>query len=199
MAINPPSDLVLGAVLAADPAKYRAAAERLQRARAAQQALGEWSTVAAAAPQPADERPLGSQSGAPVFASAVPRTPTPPASAGGPRVAAKTPDVFAQLEAFVLQSFIQTMLPSNSKAQSFFGKGTAGEVWKSMLADKLGAELSRSGQVGLAKRLAAGRNVAAASPLSAAAISATPRTSASLLDALPYLQGIPPPKSSERS
>ena len=32
MAINPPSDIVLGAVLAADPAKYRAAAERLKRA-----------------------------------------------------------------------------------------------------------------------------------------------------------------------
>ena len=55
----------------------------------------------------------------------------------------------------MLQTFIQSMLPKN--AQHVFGKGTAGEVWKSMLAEKLGAEIARSGQVGIAKRLAAGR------------------------------------------
>ena len=63
----------------------------------------------------------------------------------------------------MLQSFIQSMLPKNAK--HVFGKGTAGEVWKSMLAEKLGAEIARSGQVGLAKRLAAGRlEMAAANP-----------------------------------
>ena len=48
------------------------------------------------------------------------------------------------------------MLPKNS--QAFFGKGTAGEVWKSMLAEKLGAQMASSDQVGLAKRLAVGRS-----------------------------------------
>ena len=63
----------------------------------------------------------------------------------------------------MLQTFIQSMLPKN--AQHVFGKGTAGEVWKSMLAEKLGSEIARSGQVGIAKRLAAGRlDVAAANP-----------------------------------
>ena len=55
------------------------------------------------------------------------------------------------------------MLPKNS--QSFFGKGTAGEVWKSMLAEKLGAQIASSNQVGLAKQLAAGRSGAPAPAL----------------------------------
>ena len=53
----------------------------------------------------------------------------------------------------MLQSFIRTMLPKN--AENVFGKGTAGEVWKSMLAEKLADEIARSGQIGIAKRLAA--------------------------------------------
>ena len=53
----------------------------------------------------------------------------------------------------MLQSFVQSMLPKN--ATSVFGKGTAGEVWSSMLAEKMGDELARSGQVGIAQRLAA--------------------------------------------
>jgi Rod binding domain-containing protein len=59
------------------------------------------------------------------------------------------------------QTFIQSMLPKN--AQHVFGKGTAGEVWKSMLAEKLGSEIARSGQLGIAKRLASARVELAAS------------------------------------
>ena len=78
---------------------------------------------------------------------------------------------------------------------------TAGEVWKSMLAEKLGAELARSGQVGLAKRLAAGRTVAGeAGSFSGAAIGGISRTSPSLLSALTDLQqDATSVKSSERS
>ena len=46
------------------------------------------------------------------------------------------------------------MLPKN--ATTVFGKGSAGEFWRSMLAEKMGDELARSGQVGIARRLAAG-------------------------------------------
>lgn len=97
----------------------------------------------------------------------------------------KSPDAFAQLEAFVLQTFVQTMLPSASKA--FFGKGTAGEVWKSMLAEKLGAELARSGQVGLAGRLAAGRDQPAAGAATSALLGGAVPASPALLGALPYI------------
>jgi len=62
-------------------------------------------------------------------------------------------DASGQFEAFVLQSFVQSMLPKN--ATNVYGRGTAGEVWRSMLAEKIGEELARSGQVGIAQRLAA--------------------------------------------
>ena len=206
MAINPPSDLVLGAVLAADPAKYRAAAERLQRARAS---AGEWSAVTSSTPQSNASPYSDVQSGPdskPAAAPAATSSPSAPwvtpqtASRAVPRTVGRTPDAFAQLEAFVLQSFIQTMLPSSGSSQAFFGKGTAGEVWKSMLAEKLGAELARSGQVGLAKRLAAGRTVAGeAGSFSGAALGGISRTSPSLLSALTDLQDAASVKSSERS
>ena len=61
------------------------------------------------------------------------------ANGNGPRPGASAIRMpSAQLEAFVLQTFIQSMLPKN--ATHVFGKGTAGEVWKSMLAEKLGHE-----------------------------------------------------------
>jgi Rod binding domain-containing protein len=58
------------------------------------------------------------------------------------------------LDAIVLHSFVQSMRPKN--ATTVFGKGSAGEFWRSMLAEKMGDELARSGQVGIARRLAAG-------------------------------------------
>jgi hypothetical protein len=95
------------------------------------------------------------------------------------------------------------MLPQHAPAM--FGKGTAGEVWKSMLAEKMGAELARSGQVGIAKRLASahaamtGRTPPPAQSLGAAVpISATAaltslsgnalRTPKALSGVLPFLQ-----------
>jgi flagellar protein FlgJ len=40
------------------------------------------------------------------------------------------------------------MLPS--QAESVFGQGVAGEMWKGMLADELGKQLARSGGIGIA-------------------------------------------------
>ena len=74
-----------------------------------------------------------------------------PAAGAQPR---RRLDAYGQFEFFVLQSFVQSMLPKN--ATNVFGKGSAGEFWKSMLAEKMGDELARSGQVGIARRLAAG-------------------------------------------
>ncbi len=181
MAINPPSDIVLGAVLAADPAKYRAAAERLKRAagdpgapdtdfQTAISELQDWQTSVTR-----EEVPASAQSPSPT-----------PVSAARASSAGKPPDAYAQLEAFVLQSFIQSMLPQNS--QGFFGKGTAGDVWKSMLAEKLGAQIASSGQVGLAKRLAMGRAPSLSGiPTAAAALAGGPRMSTSLMSVLPYM------------
>ena len=161
MAINPPSDIVLGSIRAADPDKYQTAAARLRR-------------LALDAP-PATLAASQSRR-----AAALPATATP-----APRRAAS--DAFSQLEAFVLKTFIESMLPAN--AETAFGKGTAGEIWKSMLAEQLANEMARSGQVGLARRLAQG---AEGLGFTAAAASADvpaqpPRPASSLLETLPYL------------
>lgn len=55
-----------------------------------------------------------------------------------------------QFEAFVLQSFIEPMLPSS---EGVYGGGTAGSFWKSMLAEKLAAEMAKSGGIGIAKHI----------------------------------------------
>jgi peptidoglycan hydrolase FlgJ len=76
--------------------------------------------------------------------------------------ASKQTEAFRQFESFILQSFIETMLPKN--AESVFGSGTAGGVWKSMLAEKLADQISRSGGIGIAQRIAKGSQAASSLP-----------------------------------
>ncbi|RXT35575.1 rod-binding protein [Bradyrhizobium betae] len=64
-------------------------------------------------------------------------------------------EVYRKFEAFILQTFVETMLPKES--EQVFGKGTAGGVWKSMLAEQLGAQLAKGNGIGIAKQLAAAR------------------------------------------
>ena len=61
----------------------------------------------------------------------------------------------------MLNSFVNEMLPKD--AESVFGQGLAGDMWKSMLADQVSRQIAKSGALGIAKRLFA------AHPLSAAA------------------------------
>lgn len=133
MAITPPSDIILDVSRAADPQRYREAVERLARLRA--------TGASAAISSPPAERPT-----APSLSAATP-------SARSPR---RRLDAYGQFEAFILQTFVQSMLPKN--ATNVYGRGTAGEVWRSMLAEKIGEELARSGQVGIAQRLSAAGN-----------------------------------------
>jgi peptidoglycan hydrolase FlgJ len=165
LAINPASDIVLGSMLAADPDKYRAAAEKLRRLAAA-------AADRAASPAP----PIRTQAALSSAAATIPQQ----------RLAG---DAFGRLEAFVLQTFIQSMLPAN--AETVFGKGTAGEVWKSMLAEQLANQMALSGQLGLAKRLAQGMPGTPAAAGAGAAVEpppARPPAAASLLLVLPFLQ-----------
>jgi peptidoglycan hydrolase FlgJ len=62
-------------------------------------------------------------------------------------------EVYRKFEAFILQTFVETMLPKES--EEVFGKGTAGSVWKSMLAEQLGNQLAKGKGIGIAKQLAA--------------------------------------------
>lgn len=66
-------------------------------------------------------------------------------------VITKKPDAGVQFEAFFLQSFIQSILPQ--EASEVFGEGTAGEVWKSMMAEKMAMQFAEAGGIGIAKMI----------------------------------------------
>lgn len=189
MAINPPSDIVLGVVLAADPDKMRVAAERLRN-------LSDAAASARAAPSdPGEDAGWNTETAASAPDAALPPPRPPP---GGTQKTNAAGDAFGKLEAFVLQSFIQSMLPKN--ATDVYGKGTAGDVWRSMLAEKLGDELARSGQIGIAKRLAEAHALRHAAPVAAMqagieAGTATQRSAtAPVASVLPYLNTVEPAK-----
>ncbi|MGH1418902.1 MAG: rod-binding protein [Hyphomicrobiaceae bacterium] len=56
-----------------------------------------------------------------------------------------------EFEAFVLQSFIKQMLPKN--AESVFGDGLSGDVYKSMMANALGGSLAQRSSIGIAEHI----------------------------------------------
>jgi len=182
VAIAPLSDIVLDVARAADPERYRAAAERLARLRATTAAAAVTAQTSAAPADPAAAANRSIDAGAPVQ---------------GPR---RGLDAYGQFEAFVLQSFIQSMLPRN--AANVYGSGTAGEVWRSMLAEQLGGELARSGQVGIARRLAASGPPPAQTSSDPAGRLALSPSLLSALSSIPPANAVPAsttPPASERS
>jgi Rod binding domain-containing protein len=70
------------------------------------------------------------------------------------------PQSYQDFEAMVLQTFIQSMLPNDT--QTLFGEGTAGDVWKSMMAEQLGKVMADGGGIGIARQLAEDRQRAEA-------------------------------------
>ena len=62
-------------------------------------------------------------------------------------------EAFADFEAFLVQHALASVLPKD--ATSVYGKGLAGQVWSSMLAEKVASEIARSGGFGLASLIAA--------------------------------------------
>jgi hypothetical protein len=151
MIVTQTPDLVLDVMQAADPVTQRAATAKLDASRSIADfgvTLDAEAGKAAAAASAGDDQSskttpteMGSQGGANATAPA--------------RVikAASSGDVYRKFEAFVLQVFVETMLPE--KAQDIFGKGTAGGIWRSMLAEQLGNQLAQGKGIGIAKQLAA--------------------------------------------
>jgi Rod binding domain-containing protein len=60
-------------------------------------------------------------------------------------------DVSKEFEAFVLQSFIQEMLPKT--ADNVYGGGIAGDIWRSMLSEQLAFEVAERGGIGIADQV----------------------------------------------
>ncbi|WP_081709772.1 rod-binding protein [Mesorhizobium erdmanii] len=60
---------------------------------------------------------------------------------------------FKKFEAMVLQTFIQNMLPKDT--EGVYGKGLAGDMWKSQLAERVADVMAERGGIGIAKSLLA--------------------------------------------
>jgi peptidoglycan hydrolase FlgJ len=141
VAISPPSDLVLDVVKAADPTELQAAQAKLQANRAA------FAATSLA------EAGNGFQSTVDVLN----RTSSPATQAGlanakerTAHAADKVPASYHKFEAMVLQNFVKNVLPNSD---TFYGKGTAGEMWKGMMAEQLGDQIAKNGGVGIADQL----------------------------------------------
>jgi hypothetical protein len=145
LAINPPSDIVLDVARAADPLKLQAAALKLTGATDADE--GGFSNVVDGLDSSAHSGPaiLSMPGSIGLQSDFGPKGPQLDRSAALSGPAMKP---YRDFEAFVLQSFVQSMLPSD--AEGVFGHGTAGEMWKGLLAEQLGKQLARSGGIGIA-------------------------------------------------
>jgi hypothetical protein len=156
LAISPPSDIVLDVLRAADPLQMRAAAERLNSFAVAEsgdvsETFGDvFDTVRAGA---ADLFPFDAAGALTQLRNREILATARPLDSGGKA------EPYVRFEAFVLQSFIESMLP---KAETVFGPGNTGAIWKTLLAEKLAEQFARAGGVGIADSLAAARPPAAA-------------------------------------
>jgi Rod binding domain-containing protein len=72
-----------------------------------------------------------------------------------------------KLESLVLGELIGEMLPKNTP--SAYGQGFAGDMWRSMLAERVADQIAVSGRLGIASRLFAGRPLSASAELTAPA------------------------------
>jgi flagellar protein FlgJ len=149
LAINPPSDIVLDVARAADPLKLQAAALKLIGAVDDDGGIAFSDLVDGLGPS-SGPRPIAISTPGLIglqtdFGAKAPQL---DASTGLSDPAMRP---YREFEAFVLQSFIQSMLPQN--ADGIFGHGTAGEMWKAILAEQLGRQLAKGGGIGIAAKV----------------------------------------------
>jgi peptidoglycan hydrolase FlgJ len=149
MIVTSTPDVVLDVLEAADPVVQREATAKLDalKSSAADFAASLDSQVdkARATANAADDQSSAKPAPADIGAS----------NAAAPVRVIKAPsssEVYRKFEAFVLQVFVDSMLPKES--EEVFGKGTAGGIWRSMLAEQLGNQLAQGNGVGIAKQLA---------------------------------------------
>lgn len=158
MSITPVSDIVLDVARAADPARSAAATARLAQLAEAGPAsstdfasLVETERLALSQPDNAAAAVTGAK--APTKRRPDPRT-----------------EAVKGLERLVLQNLVESMLPKETS--TLFGRGTAGDVWRSMLAEQLAA------QIGAVVDLGVGRAAPSLARREATAVVVTPRAEA---------------------
>jgi Rod binding domain-containing protein len=162
LSIQTATDLILDVVRAADPAVAQKAEAMLEAASVRKSE--------AAARTPAFERQLlaSSDPSALPLAKVLDAIEARTESGAGAQIVDKTEETYRQFEAMILQKFIGSMLPQDS--EELYGKGTAGEIWKGMMAEQLGAVLAEGGGIGIADRMLADRIGAVVKPEAAGTI-----------------------------
>jgi flagellar protein FlgJ len=148
VSISPSSDIILDVARAADPVKASSAMDKLARLTEADDISGSDFATALETATKATKATKGRND--PQHQLAFLDTQT-----SGLRA---EPDArtkaFKGLEQLVLQNLVATMLPKDSS--SIFGHGTAGDIWRSMLADQLAGEIGRTLSLGLTDRILPG-------------------------------------------
>lgn len=142
MSIFPPTDIVTEVAQAADPQKLHVAMARLAAANSVRPNEQFSTLVNGASFQQNPHRSVTSA------ANALGGGASSLASASVDRQAS---DAARKFEAYVIQSFLQTILPQEE--HGFFGSGTAGGIWRSMIAEQLGNQIAKAGGIGLHKML----------------------------------------------
>lgn len=140
MSIFPSTDIVTDVARAADPGKLNVAMKRLTDLSPSR---------TAAAREIAAFGEVAQAHGANLSAH-VSLSPENLAVAQRPRQQLAPEAAVAQkFEAYILQTWIETLLPKEEGGS--FGGGGAGTIWRSMMAEQLGVQLANAGGVGLHK------------------------------------------------
>jgi flagellar protein FlgJ len=140
MATFPQSDIVLEVAQAADPARAAQVARRLSALAGHVDASNAGFPAALDQLRPAKVAPAPEESNG---ASQLAATRV----AGNDRASR----VQVQFESMLLNSFVSEMLPK--EAPDAYGQGLAGEMWRSLLAEKISGEIAGSGALGIGRRL----------------------------------------------
>jgi flagellar protein FlgJ len=145
MAIKPSSDIILDVLKAADPVRAQAAAQRLSALGAASADEADDFTKVLDASAPSS--PIRADCAANA-ANMRDRLASLNLDSAEDQKAARTQVAF---EASILKTFVDAILPKDET--SVYGQGTAGDIWKSMLADQIAKQIAKSGAFGISKKL----------------------------------------------
>jgi hypothetical protein len=163
MSIQPPSDILLDVVKAADPHKAQAMAARLREVASAGPAgavdLAEGAGFDDALASEGVAAPALGEGTSPLGGFSARALSNATALSARQETPGASP--YRRFEAMVLSGFVEQLLPKSSA--TLFGAGTAGQVWRSMLAERIADEVAKSGGIGIAQHLAAARGGPSAS------------------------------------